>query len=184
MNIARYISEKYKPAETSKSPIEVVNMSRADLAKLFAKFGFTKGAEVGSWTGKYTQILCAANPELKLHSIDLNGKTDKKTVPDNCKLLRMSSLDAARKVVDASLDFVYLDGDHDLTDSINDLQAWSKKVRVGGIIAGHDFFRYRQRTNLHSFEAVNAFTTAHRITPWYVIGRQADPIRSWFWVKA
>jgi hypothetical protein len=37
------------------------------------------------------------------------------------------------------LDFVYIDADHDEKSVIIDIACWYPKVKVGGIIAGHDY---------------------------------------------
>jgi len=34
---------------------------------------------------------------------------------------------------------VYIDGRHDYDSAMNDIVSWSKKVKDGGIISGHDF---------------------------------------------
>lgn len=183
MNTLRYITEKYGLKDITKSPIDVAKMSRAELAKVFAKLGFVKGAQVGMWNDNYFKVLCDFNPKLQLYGIDIANKIAKKDVPNNCKMVRMSSLDAAKKFVDASLDFVYIDSNQDFVSSTNDIDAWSKKVRPGGIVAGHDFFAYRAKTNLHTREALMAYVSAYHVTPWFVIGREIDQVRSWFWVK-
>jgi len=183
MDTLKYIAKKYRLKLEGQFPIELTKVGRNDLAKLFAELGFSKGVELGTWQGNYSAALCDANPQLQLFGIDLNSKTPRKAVPNNCRLIRMGSLDAAKRFVDASLDFVYLDGDHDLAATTNDLQEWVKKVRSGGIIAGHDYFRYRHTAQVRAYEAVIAYTGAYRIAPWFVIGREVDPVRSWFWVK-
>jgi predicted O-methyltransferase YrrM len=58
----------------------------------------------------------------------------------NCRMLRMTSLEAAAQFTDESLAFVYLDGDHSEAAVAADFAAWLPKVRPGGIIAGHDFY--------------------------------------------
>lgn len=184
MNAINYITKVYKPPPTSKLPIEIPQLSRAELAKVFTNLGFTKGAQVGVWNGEYSKILCAANPKLTLFGIDINSKTDRRAVAGNCRLIRAKSLDAAKRVVDQSLDFVYLDTDADFTAQTSDIHEWSKKVRRGGIIAGHDYFRYRSTCAIRCWEAVHAYTQAYRISPWFVIGRNTDRVRSWFWAKA
>jgi len=183
MNTLRYITEKYGLKDVSRSPVDVPKMSRAELAKVFAKLGFVKGAQVGMWNDNYAKTLCELNPKLQLFGIDVANKVARKEIPSNCKIVRMSSIDAAKKFVDASLDFVYIDTNQDYVSSTNDLDAWSKKVRPGGIIAGHDFFAYRAKTNLHTREALISYVNAYRVAPWFVIGRETDPVRSWFWVK-
>jgi len=57
----------------------------------------------------------------------------------NIKKNKMSSLDFARTVGNESLDLVYIDGDHSYAAVKNDVIAWMPKVKVGGVIAGHDF---------------------------------------------
>ena len=57
-----------------------------------------------------------------------------------CSVLRMDSVEAASKFEDGSLDFVYIDGDHSYEGCKRDLVAWAQKIKVGGIIAGHDYY--------------------------------------------
>lgn len=52
---------------------------------------------------------------------------------------RMTSIEAAERIPDASLDFVYVDARHDYESVLEDLAAWHPKVRPGGVFAGHDY---------------------------------------------
>jgi len=52
---------------------------------------------------------------------------------------RMTSKDASVLVPDDSLDFVYLDARHDYCSVKEDLELWWPKLKMGGILAGHDF---------------------------------------------
>ena len=56
----------------------------------------------------------------------------------NITHMKLTSLEGAKKFDDASLDFVYLDGDHQTEAVVADIDAWKPKVRSGGILAGHD----------------------------------------------
>lgn len=60
-------------------------------------------------------------------------KNDPKTT-----ILRMNSVQAALTVPDG-LDLVFIDGNHEYRYVKEDIQAWSTKVRPGGIISGHDY---------------------------------------------
>jgi predicted O-methyltransferase YrrM len=51
----------------------------------------------------------------------------------------MLSAEAATMFENGSLDFVYLDADHSFESAWQDLSVWYPKVRIGGILAGHDF---------------------------------------------
>lgn len=53
-------------------------------------------------------------------------------------ILKMPSVEAARQINDASMDFVFLDADHSYEGVRYDIAAWLPKVRKGGWIGGHD----------------------------------------------
>lgn len=55
------------------------------------------------------------------------------------ELIREDSAGASQRFEDESLDFVYLDADHSAKGVMSDLCHWAVKVRVGGIVAGHDY---------------------------------------------
>ncbi len=57
---------------------------------------------------------------------------------DNHKFIIESSQQAA-SVVPNDLDLVYLDASHDELNVIKDIACWYPKLRVGGILCGHDY---------------------------------------------
>ena len=54
-------------------------------------------------------------------------------------LWRMTSRDAAARLPNGCLDFVYLDARHDQQSVTEDLRCWYDKVRPGGLVCGHDY---------------------------------------------
>ena len=56
---------------------------------------------------------------------------------------------------DQSLDFVYLDSDHKYQSVKSEIEAWYPKVKVGGILAGHD---YIERSHIEEFGVIQAVT--------------------------
>lgn len=176
--------------------------SREDLCRLFAAMGYRVGAEIGVWVGLFSEQLCRANPELQLTCVDPwlqyktynerknnQGRLDEayaetcvRLAPFGCRILRMTSVAAAAITPDASLDFVYIDGNHSRQSVTEDLDAWVPKVRAGGMVAGHDYeLPPRKAPWIDVREAVLAFTTAHQIAPWYVLSRERKA-PSFFWV--
>lgn len=63
---------------------------------------------------------------------------------------KMPSVHGAR-AVPGMLDLVYLDGNHSFDMLLEDIIEWVPKVKIGGIVSGHDYDRQPVK------EAVNAF---------------------------
>lgn len=61
-----------------------------------------------------------------------------KRVEGGAEVIRKPSLEAVNNFVDNSLDFVYLDGDHSRENVLKEINSWLPKVKVGGILGGHD----------------------------------------------
>lgn len=60
-------------------------------------------------------------------------------VSDVVRPLRIDSVQAARIFDDGSLDFVFVDAAHDEVSVAADISAWWPKVKLGGLLAGHDY---------------------------------------------
>ena len=52
---------------------------------------------------------------------------------------RMDSAISANDYADESVDFVFIDADHSYEGVKKDILAWWPKVKLGGIMAGHDY---------------------------------------------
>ena len=57
----------------------------------------------------------------------------------NVEILRLRSQDAAARFADASLDYVYIDGEHSYDGVMRDLVHYFPKVKVGGYLIGDDY---------------------------------------------
>ena len=143
--------------------------NRIELAKHFARLGFTRGAEIGVCWGRYSEILCRKNPKLKLLAVDdwrrnrthrSYAGTKRRLAKLNVTIDRRSSMDAVADVRNDSLDFVFIDADHKYTSVCEDIREWSKKVRRGGIVSGHDYYKTRGE-NLGVINAVNEYVAKH-----------------------
>jgi predicted O-methyltransferase YrrM len=179
-----------------------VDVGRSFLAEIIKVLGYTRGAEIGVWEGAYSVKLCAPNPGLELICVDpwqtvvdyKENKNDARRMalaydraraalaPYNCRFMQMTSVEAAPQIPDGSLDFVYIDGNHLFAHVLNDIQLWAPKVRAGGIVAGHDYTSKKgQKSYIQVDLAVNEYTHAHAIDPWFVL--TGDKTASWLWVK-
>jgi predicted O-methyltransferase YrrM len=141
--------------------------NRIDLAKYFASLGFTKGAEIGVADGRYSFILCKNIPGLELIAVDPfyrsghEAKAHEILASFHTNIMKTTSMEAVLKVPDESLDFVFIDGDHHFDYVMEDIIGWTRKVRKGGIVSGHDFYNFH---NSGVKEAVMTYAGIHEIT--------------------
>lgn len=206
-----YILQKWDLTPARKGPTVIPAVGRVDLARLFAELDFQAGAEIGVERALYSKVLCRENPQATVYGVDpwmaypdyrthvpqgkLEGfveATKERMAPyTNYRIIRAFSMDAVRHFEDGQLDFVYIDGNHTLPFVINDIIEWSKKVRIGGIVSGHDYRKSKRIvTQNHVVYAVHCFTESYRIQPWFLLGSKAvlpgetrDDNRSWMWVR-
>jgi hypothetical protein len=194
------------------TPYEIPDCNREDLPAFFKEMGYKVGVEIGTAKGVYAEIICKAG--LKLYAIDpwidyadyrstkvsewqkeldhQYQQTVDRLKPYDCTIIRKTSMEALNDFADESLDFVYIDGNHEFKYVVEDIHEWSKKVRKGGCISGHDYLYTMPRAwdRIHVKDVLPAYTKAYGIKPWFVVGRKdkvpgekRDGFRSWFWLK-
>jgi len=62
------------------------------------------------------------------------------------------STECAKLFPDASLDFVYVDARHDRKGVLEDMQVYWPKLKIGGIMAGHDYMEQYEVSQLQTDE--------------------------------
>jgi hypothetical protein len=189
--------------ERNGKPAYIAECKRVDLPQFFIDMGYKTGAEIGVYKAGFTEKFCRAG--LRMYAVDgwcaydeynepgrnfqrrqdfLYGHTCRVLAPyaGNVTIVRKLSMDAVGDFEDGSLDFVYIDGNHTLKYVIEDIYEWEKKVRKGGVVAGHDY----AETNIIKVKiGVQAYTRAYGIKNWYVLGNEerGEKFNSWFWIK-
>lgn len=148
--------------------------------------------EIGCWKGRSTAYLAESIKKSKkniiLYAVDTFGGT-----PDNYQqnkhLIRMGeslyntfirnmiacnanvfpiklpSIEASDMFKDKSIDFVFIDGDHSYIAIKKDIETWYSKLKIGGILAGHDYKMPEVE------KAVNEFAEQHKLK---VIGKKSS----------
>ena len=126
-------------------------------------------AEIGVWQGQAARWYLNAMPRLTLYLVDpfAAGKpgeswhdegdkfgrlgqeqhdNNKWLVEQLCEqfkprasIVQLPSVEAAKQFGDGSLDLVFIDGAHDYKNVKADIDAWHRKVRIGGYFCGHDY---------------------------------------------
>lgn len=202
MNELEYIINKFNINVNEPSPFYINNFGRhKDLPRLFNELGFKVGAEIGVFEGAFSERLLRYNPSLKLFGVDLwesyPGYKDfeKHTILESytkaldivkgydCTYIKGWSHEVVNQFEDESLDFVFIDCNHAYEFVVADIANWSKKVRIGGIVCGHDYHDYsksKKWQQMQVFSAVNGWMQAYKIHPWFVLTKH----HCWMYVKS
>lgn len=192
-------------------PFEIPDCSRDDLPQFFVDLGYKVGAEIGVYKGEFSEKLAKAG--LKIYAIDpwriykdfnnyrgqsrldLQFEYTKQILAPypNASIIRKTSMEAVEDFADNSLDFVYIDANHEFRYIAEDLAEWTKKVRVGGIVSGHDYFYTKTGSgdaHWHVAFVLKAYIGAYAIPNWYLLGskhplpkERRDKWRSWMFLK-
>ena len=141
--------------------MKLVIPSRSNFPEVFKQLGYVKGAEIGVADGDLSAELIRFGGRLYLVDAwkhiggmdwDVNNPSEEqqeqryqrvvarfKAYP-SVEFRRGWSLEMADTFQDGELDWIYLDADHREESVWNDMMAWFPKVRVGGMLSGHDYF--------------------------------------------
>ena len=171
--------------------------SRTELLEYFKELGFKKGAEVGVAYGIFSKRMLDVIPNLNLLCVDCWGSRKRhhcysdaiKTlgVYPGANIICATSMVAVRQIPHRWLDFVYIDANHTYESVLEDITGWTKRVRRGGIVSGHDYY-LSNKGNLGVIQAVDEFVKSKNyqlnVTDW----NKNDPNRderqpSWWFVK-
>ena len=220
MDTLKYIEENFKIDRGGELPYEIVDFGRDKMASCLNILGARIGAEIGVCYGTYSETLCKNIPGLKLYGIEFGepyrGYGDMRAwstfnkfkeesrirlAPYDFSLVKKKSMDAVKDFEDNSLDFVYIDANHEYSFVFEDIIEWTKKVKSGGVVYGHDYDSYNVRTLIDGRtirrgpmrkdwrvkEAIHDYTEQNNIKPWFLLGLfkdlPKDHARSWLFVK-
>ncbi len=135
--------------------------------------------EIGCWFGLSTTIMAKyiqeSGKNIKFYTVDIFKGSDyseylintmgkytgeeqwseysnyirEQGVEPYIQTLKMTSVEASELFEDKSIDFVFIDGDHNYEAIKKDIESWLPKIKTGGVMAGHDY-------NAHTvYRAVN-----------------------------
>jgi hypothetical protein len=181
--------------------------SRNDLPAYLNSLGLTgSGAEIGVCKGSFSKQILSQWKGQHLFSIDSwrhqsAVKLDASNVTDGehetnrsiCRstlkpfgkrstILDMFSFEAALLIPNESLDFVYIDARHDYRSVMEDINLWWPLIKIGGILAGHDYKNSFVRKNLVEVKrAVDNFAFEYELT---VNVTTEDNLPSWYIFKS
>lgn len=190
-----FIKNRFALDLNQESPIALPFDRLNGLCGLFRELGFKIGAEVGVSRGLYSKWLSVKVRGLKLYCVDpyepykeyskhvnqalmdeFERHAHQRLAKFNCIFIKKFSMDAVKDFEDNSLDFVYIDANHSFKYVVNDIAEWEKKVKIGGIVAGHDYSDFMFEVKA----AVDGWMKANRINPWFITSEKHP---SWFYVK-
>lgn len=125
--------------------------TREELLRILPKHGVV--AELGVDEGDFSNLILMINKPIKLHLVDSWGNKyynqEKKTKVESrfkkyienrtVEINRGLSTEIVVEFKDNYFDWIYIDTSHSYTTTIQELELYRDKVKVGGVIAGHDY---------------------------------------------
>ncbi len=198
-----YVMKKFYRIYGESSPTRL-RYKRNDMASMFSELGYKTGAEIGVYTGEYSEVLCIKNSGLKLHCVDpweiyeskeiepfsqnqkaldeFHADAVRRLKPFGCNIIKKTSMEAVKDFKPGSLDFVYIDANHDYEHTSEDLEEWAKIVRPGGIVSGHDYghFKHRNR-NIDTKRAIDEHVNKYNVEMLFLVNKNYQT--TWFYVK-
>ena len=163
-----------------------------------------EGAEIGCAFGGNAETILKTWKGQKLYFIDPwiaqpQGVYKEKTAGINyeawyencvsiCKrdprgvIIRKFSVDAANDIPDDSLVFAYLDANHDYEHASEDLDLWFPKVKMGGLLCGHDYYDSVQPIGTGYYNQVRSAVTDWLKKHPELSVRHTDACSSW-WIE-
>lgn len=191
-------------------PAIIPDCGRDNLVEFFQEKGFKTGVEIGVFEGSFTEVL--AKGGFKIYGIDpwlvyedygtpsykdkaerrYQRSKQKLAVYPNVTIIRKMSMEAVKEFENDSIDFVYIDGNHQFRYVADDLYEWWKKVKKGGVICGHDYAYFKKRSPLGGCqvrEVVDAYALSFHLNFWILGNKKVkadevrDHYRSWMFVK-
>ena len=174
-------------------------LQREDFGHLLNLRGLRGNAvEIGTHRGEFAEVILERWEGCRLYCVDpwqdnLEGYSDYSTrnrnadmeackerlarFCDRAQYMRMLSEEAAKSFEARSLDFVYIDGNHQYAFVRADIELWWPRIRPRGILAGHDL--NGDWGPGHVAKAVAEFGAEKGLPIYYMLGDAA----SWYCPK-
>ena len=99
---------------------------------------------------------------------------------DRCTMLQMTSAEVRKNIpLKDGFDLVFIDALHDYDSVYEDIRLWWPKVRVGGMLCGHDFNHQWpgvERAVADSFNLMQVGVTSDSV--WFVLKQHEDQLRA------
>lgn len=175
--------------------------TRNDFGQLFESVNLKGvGVEIGVQTGHNSKNifdsgwcgeLCCVDNWVRPHEM---REAKKRLEGYAVTLIQGDSAKSAELFAEGSLDFVYIDAGHDYEDIKRDFLAWFPKVRIGGIVSGHDYAHASHKNDCDGVrEFIDEYMEAHPevemnfTTDDFYVGDdkniQGNEYQSWWFVK-
>jgi hypothetical protein len=201
------------------SPVELTRrehlgplLTRLGLLGLGAELGVHKGefAEtiLHDWPGSLILVDTWRHMDGYLDSWNVNDAEAERNLEearnrlacfgDRAAFWRMESGEAATRVQDGHLDFVYIDANHAYDAVRRDLALWYPKVRSGGLVSGHDYFDARADRDLEpDLSTLGEAVPSHELTSYgvqsavdafahehgYIVQTTNEELPTWYFLK-
>ena len=140
-NLVQFLHHRY---ENGFVMVEIGSYA-GESTEIFAQHA-SKIYAVDPWVSGYDPNDIASNSDMILAEKEFDHRMQKYA---NIKKLKMTSAEAINSFEDQSVDIVYIDGNHTYDAVKFDIQSWLPKIKLNGMVAGHDYYHKGVNRAIH-----------------------------------
>lgn len=151
--------------------------------------GKIKGVEIGTSIGENAIRMLDFCDRLELVCVDIDKPQAMQGIMNNygerVRFIQKRSVKAAKDFPNDYFDYIYIDGAHDVENVFQDIKAWYPKLRVNGIMSGHDWWlesvrqgvaKFLDTSDWHRLFAVQSYYTKEH----FITSHHAEFMDWWF----
>lgn len=166
---------------------EILNTGRIEtISNILNKIGAKTGVEIGVFKGEFSRnilerwngTLYLIDPWRELSDDEYLDSSNHKNHQDafaqtmesikgfesRAFMLRGLGEEMVHLFKDNSLDYIYIDGNHDYDHVKQDLELWWPKLKAGGLLAGHDYlldFDWKKQPKLDNGKDIHVWANGY-----------------------
>jgi SAM-dependent methyltransferase len=148
-----------------------------EVAEIGVDMGHYASAILGVWNGKVyhaVDLWTKQDPRIYIethfdHEASFNRASELAHNDKRVELIRLHSVTASALFENNRLDWVWIDANHEYRPVMDDMNAWYRTVKPGGIFSGHDYYSPGVRRAVNEWMNMNKVRFVYSADSWWSV---------------